>query len=94
MAFVIAYCHMSIPQKSLGKQKLMIGIVNQHCFSSTVVVVVSGAVVGGVVVGGAVGVATGDLEGAVANFTACACKAAKADVVDVLVTIGAVDINA
>ena len=40
------------------------------------------------------GVATGDLEGAVANFTACACKAAKADVVDVLVTIGAVDINA
>ena len=51
-------------------------------------------VVVGVVVGGAVGVATGDLEGAVANFTACACKAAKADVVDVLVTIGAVDINA
>ena len=30
------------------------------------------------------GVATGDLEGAVANFTAWACKAAKADVVDVL----------
>ena len=40
------------------------------------------------------GVATGDLEGAVANLTAWACKAAKADVVDVLVTIGAVDINA
>mmetsp|Transcript_23071 Transcript_23071/g.44225 ORF Transcript_23071/g.44225 Transcript_23071/m.44225 type:complete len:80 (-) Transcript_23071:238-477(-) len=45
MAVVIAHCHMNIPQKSLGKQKLMIGIVNQHCFSSTVVVVVSGRVV-------------------------------------------------
>ena len=46
------------------------------------------------VVGGAAGGATGDLEGAVANFTAWACKAAKADVVVVLVAIGAVDINA
>lgn len=60
------------------------------------VVGVAGVAGVGAVGTGAIGAAvgTGLTVLLVANFTACACKAAKAEVGVVLVTIGAVDINA